>query len=437
VLFLIKNGVLLGTLKTLFGIQPDSMLFTTAAILLGMVYVYLPFMLFPMTLGISMVPNDAREAAFDLGASRWQVFREIELPLSTPGLVIGCLLTFVLAVGAIAEYKVLGGQQVIPITHDIEIAFTYAQNWPLGAALAVLLMVIVGVLVLLALRRFDLDRFLGRRCMETRASRIRRALIIVWTIAVVIFLYIPSISITLASLTASRYFTFPIPKWGLDWWQKTLDSIQIHEIIKTSLAIAAVVTVVAVVLAFFGALAFARYDWKGRTWYQKMVLLPIFFPQSVLVLLVQRARPPLSWLPRSRPSRLDRAGGDAGCLDPGLQLRPGTRGGGVRPRRDALAGDARDHHPGADAGPLLGRPVRLPPVVGELPAVALHHRRRHHGARVPLRQDGRGLHARRPGARHHLDHRRGGAADRRLSRAAGAQSPPPGRGLGASRTRKN
>ena len=163
VLFLIKNGVLLGTLKTYFGVEPESMLFTTSAILLGMVYVYLPFMLFPLTLGISMVPNDAREAASDLGASRWQVFREVEVPLSTPGLVIGCLLTFVLAVGAIAEYKVLGGQQVIPITHDIEIAFTYAQNWPLGAALAVLLMLIVGLLVVIALRRFDLDRFLGRR----------------------------------------------------------------------------------------------------------------------------------------------------------------------------------------------------------------------------------------------------------------------------------
>jgi spermidine/putrescine transport system permease protein len=162
-LFLIKNGVLLGTIKSLFGFEPESILFTTGAILLGMVYVYLPFMLFPLTLGISMVPNETREAATDLGATRWQVFREVELPLSTPGLVIGCLLTFVLAVGAIAEYKVLGGQQVIPITHDIEIAFTYAQNWPLGAALAVLLMVIVGVLVLLALRRFDLDRFLGRR----------------------------------------------------------------------------------------------------------------------------------------------------------------------------------------------------------------------------------------------------------------------------------
>jgi len=163
VLFFIKNGVLLGTLKSWFGLQLESVLFTLPAIIFGMVYVYLPFMLFPMTLGISMVPNETRDAAFDLGASRWQVFKEVELPLSMPGIVIGFLLTFVLAIGAIAEAKVLGGQQIIPITHDIEIAFTYSQNWPLGAALAVLLMLVVGVLVILALRRFDLDTFLGRR----------------------------------------------------------------------------------------------------------------------------------------------------------------------------------------------------------------------------------------------------------------------------------
>ncbi len=163
VLFFIKNGVLLGTLKSIFGTELDSILFTLPAIILGMVYVYLPFMLFPLTLGISMVPQETRDAAFDLGASRWQVFKEVELPLSMPGIVIGFLLTFVLAVGAISEAKVLGGQSVIPVAHDIEIAFTYAQNWPLGAALAVLLMVVVGVLVILALRRFDLDSFLGRR----------------------------------------------------------------------------------------------------------------------------------------------------------------------------------------------------------------------------------------------------------------------------------
>jgi spermidine/putrescine transport system permease protein len=162
ILFFIKNGLLLGTLKSWFGVEWDSWLFTRGIVLLGMVYVYLPFMLFPMTLGVSMVPNETREAARDLGASRWQVFREVELPLSMPGIMIGLLLTFVLAVGAIAEAKVLGGQTIIPITHDIEIAFTYAQNWPLGAALAVLLMIVVGTLVLLTLKRFDLDAILGR-----------------------------------------------------------------------------------------------------------------------------------------------------------------------------------------------------------------------------------------------------------------------------------
>jgi spermidine/putrescine transport system permease protein len=162
ILFFIKNGVLLGTLKHFFGIEPESWLFTPTMTVFGMVYVYLPFMLFPMTLGVSMVPRETVEAAADLGANRLQVFYEVELPLAMPGIIIGGLLTFVLAMGAIAEAKVLGGQSIIPIVHDIEIAFTYAQNWPLGAALAVLLMLVVGALVLIVLRRFDLDRILKR-----------------------------------------------------------------------------------------------------------------------------------------------------------------------------------------------------------------------------------------------------------------------------------
>ena len=111
-------------------------------------------------LRVSLQSPDGR---LDLGATRFQVFREVELPLAMPGILIGFLLTFVLAVGAIAEAKVLGGQKIIPVAHDIEIAFTYAQNWPLGAALSVLLIVVVGVAVIAVLRRFDLDTILGRR----------------------------------------------------------------------------------------------------------------------------------------------------------------------------------------------------------------------------------------------------------------------------------
>lgn len=163
VLFFIKGGVLDGTLKSLgFPGGPD-ILFTYGATLFGMVYVYLPFMLFPITLGLSTVPRDLIEAGRDMGASRFQIWREIELPLAMPGILIGMLLTFVLAVGAVAEAKVLGGQSIIVITHDIEIAFTYAQNWPLGSALSVLLMILVGTLSILGIGRLDLDRILGRR----------------------------------------------------------------------------------------------------------------------------------------------------------------------------------------------------------------------------------------------------------------------------------
>ena len=68
-----------------------------------------------------------------------------------------------LGAGAVSESKIVGGQAVIVIPHDIEIAFTYAQNWPLGSALAVILTLIIGSITVFALTKLDLDRILGRR----------------------------------------------------------------------------------------------------------------------------------------------------------------------------------------------------------------------------------------------------------------------------------
>lgn len=158
-----KNGVVGGTLSKYFDIQIDSLLYNIPVIILGMVYVYLPFMLFPLVLGIKMIPDPVREAAFDLGASRWQVFRRIDLPLSMPGVMIGSLLVFVLSIGAISEAKILGGQKVVTIASDIESEFTYAQNWPLGSALSTLFIALTTVVVFFALSRFDLEKLLGKK----------------------------------------------------------------------------------------------------------------------------------------------------------------------------------------------------------------------------------------------------------------------------------
>ena len=163
-LFLIKGGgILAGGLKTAFGIDTGTLLYEPGTILMGMIYVYLPFTLFPIVLGLSMVPRDQVEASRDLGASRFQIFREVELPIAMPGILIGALLTFVLAVGAISEAKLLGGQNTPVIAQDIQHEFTYAQNWPLGSAISVLAIVVTGILVVLVMRRLDLDRLLGRR----------------------------------------------------------------------------------------------------------------------------------------------------------------------------------------------------------------------------------------------------------------------------------
>ena len=162
-LTLMKGGLLDGHLRAWFGAGPGSGLYNVPVIVFGLVYVYFPFMLFPLAQGIAMVPEDIRQAAFDLGATRRQVLLEIDLPLALPGIAVGSLLTFVLSAGALAESKLLGGQTVIVMADEIETAFTYGQNWPLGSALAVVLIVMVGALAYLALGRLDLDEVMGRR----------------------------------------------------------------------------------------------------------------------------------------------------------------------------------------------------------------------------------------------------------------------------------
>jgi spermidine/putrescine transport system permease protein len=133
----------------------------------------------------------------------------------------------------------------------------------------------------------------------SRPNRAAARLIWAWTGGVVIVVYLPILCGLLASLNASRYFQFPLPRVSLRWWQQTASSLEVGVLLRTSLAIAASVTVCAVIVGFFGALAFARYDWRGRRAFQKILLLPIFFPQPVsglaILLWFNALGVPLSW----------------------------------------------------------------------------------------------------------------------------------------------
>lgn len=109
-----------------------------------------------------------------------------------------------------------------------------------------------------------------------------RALCALWVVVVVALLYVPILSVVLGSLANTRYMRFPHRVWTLDAYRDALASYTTTQLHLTSFQIAASVTVLSVVVGVLGALAFARHDWAGRGLFQRLVLLPIFFPQPVL-----------------------------------------------------------------------------------------------------------------------------------------------------------
>ncbi len=116
------------------------LLYTPAAIMIGLVYSYLPFMILPIYGSVEKLDNALVEAAFDLGAGPVRAFQHVIIPLTQPGIVAGCLLVFIPAIGMFAIQDLLGGRSVQMIGNVIQVQFIgQARNWPYGAALGMTL----------------------------------------------------------------------------------------------------------------------------------------------------------------------------------------------------------------------------------------------------------------------------------------------------------
>ena len=167
-LILLSPGGPLSTLLLRWGIrdQPIHLLQTRGAVQLGVVYNYLALMIFPLFVALDRLDPALREASKDLGASRWKTFRQVTLPLATPGIVAGLLLVFIPLTGDYITAAVLGGAKGNMAGALVASQFTTAQNWALGAAQAVILIImILGTVAVFAL--------LGL-AIRTIARRIRR-----------------------------------------------------------------------------------------------------------------------------------------------------------------------------------------------------------------------------------------------------------------------
>ncbi|MCC5988187.1 MAG: ABC transporter permease [Pararhodobacter sp.] len=151
---LIRNNGTINTLLMRTGIidSPIQMMFTDFAVLLGMAYVFMPLMVLPLYAAMDKLDFRLVEAGYDLYASRIKVLWYVILPLVKPGFIAGSILVFIPSIGAYVTPRVLGGGRTMMLGNLIALQFGQGRNWPLGAALAVVMLVIVVTTLVLYLR---------------------------------------------------------------------------------------------------------------------------------------------------------------------------------------------------------------------------------------------------------------------------------------------
>ena len=144
-ILLLRNGGVVDWVLTKLGVtdQPIDVLYTPFATGIGLTYSFLPYMILPIYVSLEKLDRRLIEAAFDLGANRWHAFRRVILPLSMPGVVGGAILVFVPGLGAFISPELLGGAKSMMIGSLIQQQFGQSRNWPFGAALSFVLLLLV------------------------------------------------------------------------------------------------------------------------------------------------------------------------------------------------------------------------------------------------------------------------------------------------------
>jgi len=154
-----KEGVIniaLGWIAGLFGIDfvPLELLYTPGAVLVGMVYEFLPFMILPIYTSLEKIENNLFEAAADLGANPFKTLLRVTLPLSMPGVVAGTILVFIPVMGTFIVSDILGGRQVILVGNLIQRQFLDARDPTFGSAASLILMILTLIVTYFYTRKF-------------------------------------------------------------------------------------------------------------------------------------------------------------------------------------------------------------------------------------------------------------------------------------------
>jgi spermidine/putrescine transport system permease protein len=266
-----------------------NLLFNEFAVVVGLIYGYLPFAVLPMYASIEKFDHSLMEAAADLGAPPVARLPAVMLPMTLPGVVAALVLVFVPVVGAFITPDIMGGGKVEMIGTLINRQFGVARNWPFGSAMSLILMLLVLIGVIAYFRSSSEET---RRACEREVPRLstpagapgnpHRQLAAGRNAALVFgFLYLPVLILIIFSFNDTRSVAV-FTGFSTEWYTRLAGNTELLEAARNSLLVGLITTIVATAIGTLTALAMERYRFKLRTAFDANLYLPIVIPEIVM-----------------------------------------------------------------------------------------------------------------------------------------------------------
>ncbi len=278
--------------------QDGRVLDTSASVIAGLTYNFLPFMILPIYAVLERLDSRLIEVAKDLYSSPRSAFLKVTLPLSAPGVVAGVLLTFIPAVGDYVNAYFLGGPNQAMIGNVIQGQYLELSNYPVAAALSFVLMALIMIGVLVYLRLAGTGALIGdeesatvheKGAMSTRSEgrglvrRLRERALNIYAGAAVAYMLIPIVVIAVFSFNnPAGNFNITWEGFTLDYWAHPFAQGDLTDALVTSLELATLSTLIATAIGTMLAIALVRHRFRGRRAANVLILIPMATPEVVI-----------------------------------------------------------------------------------------------------------------------------------------------------------
>ena len=286
-----NSGIINSTLMELGFLEGplEFLLYSRFAVVLTLAHGWAAFAILPIYVSLSKIDRSLLEAAADLGESPVRTFFRVTLPLSMPGVIVAAVIQFIPTVGDYITPMMVGGPRGIMFGQIIAAQFGAAYNWPLGAALTIMMMLTITLIVLAFIWLSQLGT-VRRREMESvvatsepvASERRRIGLLHVYMGFYLVFLYIPSLMLPVFSFNDSIQMVLPLKEFTLKWYQGIPNTPGLMEALGNSLKVAISVSIVTTTLATLGAKALTRYRLPGQGAALGFIMLPMVMPGIIL-----------------------------------------------------------------------------------------------------------------------------------------------------------